>query len=103
MTHANFLELSQDEVMYELQASKRNLEKQFGVDVRSFAFPFGLYKSEQVDLVAQAGYQSAVTTNEGVEALRDANKLELKRIKISGKDNWLAFLVRMRGGRRGWK
>lgn len=103
MTHANFLELSQDDVMYELQASKRSLEEQFGIDVRSFAFPFGLYRPEHLNLVAEAGYQSAVTTNEGIEALRDANKHALKRIKISGKDNWLAFLVRMRGGRRGWK
>jgi len=103
MTHANFLALSPDEVLYELQASKRSLEKRFNVDVKSFAFPFGLYTAEQVTLVEQAGYQSAVTTEEGIESLRDANRLELKRVKISGKDNWLAFLVRMRSGRRGWK
>lgn len=103
MTHANFIKLSTDEVMYELQASKRNLEKRFNVDIKSFAFPFGLYTAEQVGLVKQAGYQSAVTTREGIEALQDVKRLELKRIKISGKDNWLAFLVRMRSGRRGWK
>ena len=103
MTHANFLKLSPDEVMYELQASKFSLEKRFNVDVKSFAFPFGLYTKEQVALVERAGYRSAVTTEEGIEALRDAKRLELKRIKISGKDNWLAFLVRMRSGRRGWK
>ena len=103
MTHANFLTLSADEVLYELQASKHSLEKRFNVAVRSFAFPFGLYTAEQVALVEQAGYQSAVTTEEGIESLRDANRLELKRVKISGKDNWLAFLVRMRSGRRGWK
>ena len=103
MTHANFMKLSTDEVMHELQASKRSLEERFNVDIKSFAFPFGLYTAEQVGLVKQAGYQSAVTTVEGIEALQDAKRLELKRIKISGKDNWLAFLVRMRSGRRGWK
>ena len=103
MTHANFLNLSKGEALHELQASKRSLEAQFGVDVTSFAFPFGLYTAEHIDLVSSAGYQSAVTTEEGIESLQNANRLELKRIKISGKDNWLAFLVRMRGGRRGWK
>jgi peptidoglycan/xylan/chitin deacetylase (PgdA/CDA1 family) len=103
MTHANFTRLSTAEVMYELQASKHSLEKRFNVAVTSFAFPFGLYTAEQVALVEQAGYRSAVTTEEGIEALQDAKILELKRIKISGKDSWLAFLIRMRSGRRGWK
>ncbi len=66
-------------------------------------FPLGYIRAEQVTLVEQAGYQSAVTAEEGIESLRDANRLELKRVKISGKDDWLAFLVRMRSGRRGWK
>jgi peptidoglycan/xylan/chitin deacetylase (PgdA/CDA1 family) len=103
MTHANFVTLPPDEVLHELQASKRSLEKRFSVDVKSFAFPFGLYTVEQVALVDRAGYQNAVTSEEGIESLKDVKRLELKRIKISGKDNWLAFLVRMRSGRRGWK
>jgi peptidoglycan/xylan/chitin deacetylase (PgdA/CDA1 family) len=103
MTHANFLNLSADEAFQELQASKTSLEARFGVDIKSFAFPFGLYTQEQVALVDLAGYQSAVTTAEGIESLQSAKRLELKRIKISGKDNWLGFLMRMRGGRRGWK
>ncbi len=114
MTHANFTMLGQNEVLYELQASKRNLEQRFSVEVKSFAYPFGLYTKDQVALVEQAGYQSAVTANEGIELLpcqhgnsRDnqefLERLKLSRIKISGKDNWLAFLIRMRSGRRGWR
>ena len=102
MTHANFLRMESEAVRRELNESKRALEKRFGISVGSFAYPFGLYRPEQVELVKQAGYSSAVTTREGIEHAGSWDALELHRIKISGKDNWLAFLLRMRGGRRGW-
>ncbi len=102
LTHANFERLDEAAVRRELVESKRELERRFGRPVTSFAYPFGLYRPEQVVLVQQAGYQSAVTTREGIDDPAHCNCLELRRIKISGKDNWLAFRLRMRGGRRGW-
>lgn len=101
MTHANFRRIESAAVRRELVDSKHALEERFGVSVGSFAYPFGLYHAEQVELVKQAGYRSAVTTREGIENAGSWEPLALKRIKISGKDNWLAFLLRMRGGRRG--
>jgi peptidoglycan/xylan/chitin deacetylase (PgdA/CDA1 family) len=103
MTHANFLCIESAAVRWELEESRRELEKRFAVSVSSFAYPFGLYRPEQVELVKQAGYSSAVTTREGIENADSWQPLELRRIKISGKDSWLAFLLRMRGGRRGWR
>ncbi|MFQ5644227.1 MAG: polysaccharide deacetylase family protein [Thiogranum sp.] len=102
MTHANFTRLDEAAVRGELADSMRALEDRFGVTVQSFAFPFGLYRPEQLALVGAAGYTSAVTTREGIEDAEHWRPLELRRIKISGRDTWLAFLLRMRGGRRGW-
>ena len=101
LTHANFTRLDERAVSRELTDSRRALEGRFGVSVHSFAFPFGLYRPGHVALVKAAGYTSAVTTKEGIENAEHWRPLELQRIKISGKDNWLAFLLRMRGGRRG--
>jgi peptidoglycan/xylan/chitin deacetylase (PgdA/CDA1 family) len=101
LTHANFERLDEEAVRRELVASKQELEQRFGRPVTSFAYPFGLYRPAQVALVEQAGYRSAVTTREGIDNPGRWNPLELRRIKISGKDNWLAFVLRMRGGRRG--
>jgi len=102
MTHANFSRLDTQAASKELNESKKALEEHFGVSVQSFAYPFGLYKPEQVALVEGAGFTSAVTTREGIEDAESWEPLELQRIKISGKDScWLAFLLRMRGGRRG--
>jgi len=100
MTHANFLQLESTAAQQELTESKRLLAQRFGVEVNSFAWPFGLYRPDQVALAAQAGYQSAVTTHEGIESPATWQPLQLKRIKISGKDNWLAFRLRLRHGRK---
>jgi peptidoglycan/xylan/chitin deacetylase (PgdA/CDA1 family) len=103
LTHANFLQLDNEAARRELVDSRQALEARFGVTVKSFAWPFGLYRDEQVALAEQAGYTSAVTTHEGIESPRCWRPLQLRRIKISGKDNWLDFRLRLRGGRRGWR
>lgn len=103
LTHANFLRLDPAAARAELVGSKQALQQRFGVEVNSFAYPFGLYRPEQVALVGEAGYRSAVTTEEGIDAPGARDRLQLRRIKISGKDNMLAFRLRLRGGRRGWR
>ena len=102
LTHANFDRLTNSEVARELQQSRDLLSQQFDVPVTSFAYPFGIFRPEHVPLVEKAGYQSAVTTVEGVESPETRNRFQLRRIKISGKDNALAFSLLMRTGYRGW-
>jgi peptidoglycan/xylan/chitin deacetylase (PgdA/CDA1 family) len=102
MTHPNFLDLDTAQALGELRASKQELERRFGVTIKSFAWPFGLFRDDQLPLLAQAGYSSAVTVEEGIESPRYWRAHRLRRIKISGRDNWLAFRLRLRGGRRGW-
>ncbi len=101
LTHPNFLELDDAALQQELIEAKRQLEQRFQVPVRSFAYPFGLYRPPQVAAVRAAGYDSAVTVREGIDKPADWNPLELARVKISGRDGMLAFRQRMRTGRRG--
>jgi peptidoglycan/xylan/chitin deacetylase (PgdA/CDA1 family) len=103
VTHPNFLDLDAGQTLHEMRASKQALEQQFGVTITSFAWPFGLYRPDQLPLLAEAGYSSAVTVEEGIESPRCWTPCQLRRIKISGRDNWLAFRLRLRGGRRGWR
>jgi peptidoglycan/xylan/chitin deacetylase (PgdA/CDA1 family) len=100
LTHPNLATTGVAEKQHELAESRRRLEARFGVDVKSFAYPFGIYGAEDVALVRAAGYTSAVTTIAGIDAGRP-DPLQLKRVKISGKDNLLAFRLRMRCGQRG--
>ncbi len=104
LTHCNLAKTPEADKRHELVESKRALEDLLGSEVRSFAYPFGIYGPDDVRMAREAGYETAVTTVEGIDLVAPRPEpLDLKRVKISGKDSMLAFVMRMRGGRRGWK
>ena len=103
LTHANMAQLGDADVEQELLESRRQLEARFAVSIKTFAWPFGLCTQQQAALPGRAGYASAVTTDEGIEDPGTRDPLQLKRIKISGRDNFMAFRLRMRTGRRGYR
>jgi peptidoglycan/xylan/chitin deacetylase (PgdA/CDA1 family) len=45
----------------EIVASKEMLEKNLGIQVKAFAYPYGLYNQTVRDVVKQAGYEAAFT------------------------------------------
>lgn len=102
ISHANSSQLSEEEKKEEICGSKNQLQKIFNIDISSFAYPFGIYDKKDVEIVKKCGFSSAVTTQNGINrGLLKA--FELKRIKVSGKDNLYAFKLRLRTGMRGWK
>lgn len=101
LTHASLNKLNQQKSYREIAHSRRQFKDHYHVPVDSFAYPFGLYRHEHVAMAREAGYASAVTTCEGIDSLSERDNLQLKRIKVSGRDNMLAFIMRMRTGRRG--
>jgi peptidoglycan/xylan/chitin deacetylase (PgdA/CDA1 family) len=100
-THANLNSLDQKQKIAEIKNSKIKLEQLFNTKVTSFAYPFGIYSEQDVSIVEQSGYSSAVTTDAGID---DSNLpwFKLKRVKISGKDNLYAFKLRLKNGIRGF-
>lgn len=104
LTHANLAKLDDEERRREIAGSKAWLEKRFGAPVTSFAYPFGIWDARDRAAVAEAGFSSAVTTETGIDAIPYADSLAISRIKVSGKEGFLAFRLRMRTGWRGaWK
>lgn len=101
MTHPNFAKIDTESKKKELAQSKNMLEARFGVDIKTFAYPFGILKDEDPDLVKEAGYLGAVTTVSGIDHREHYHPFLLKRLKISGKEGMLAFKLRMRTGMRG--
>lgn len=102
-THANLPVLDAGARHREIAGSRDFLESRFGVRVESFAYPFGIFGEADVEAARAAGYTNAVTTIDGIDAHPYADPLRIRRVKISGKDNFIAFVLRMRGGRRGWR
>nr|VFK45278.1 MAG: Polysaccharide deacetylase [Candidatus Kentron sp. TC] len=101
MTHANLSRLDGEGKREEILGGRVRLAERFETSPRSFAYPFGIYDEEDVGIVAQAGFETAVTTRNGISRDIPRERLELRRIKVSGKDNMLAFRSKMRGGSRG--
>jgi peptidoglycan/xylan/chitin deacetylase (PgdA/CDA1 family) len=67
-------------VSYEISESRRMLEERFGIRVISFAYPFGSFDRQTVDLVRDSGFRTAVTTVEGIDA-GVANRFFLYRVR----------------------
>lgn len=100
LTHCNLSTTPTEEKRREIYKCKTELEDTFNCSVTNFAYPFGIYSDEDILLVRQSGFTTAVTTIEGIDITPDL--LQLRRIKVSGKDNLLAFIIRMRTGTRGY-
>jgi peptidoglycan/xylan/chitin deacetylase (PgdA/CDA1 family) len=66
MMHPNLCEIPTDRAREEIFASKKSLEDQFGVEVRHFCYPYGVWNERVRDFVAEAGFSTACTTQPGV-------------------------------------
>ena len=100
LTHRNLAGLEASIQQHELAAGKSTLEQAFGRDVRSFAYPFGGLSAGLPERVGAVGYESAVTTKQGISTDLAGERLQLKRIRVSGRDSFVTFLIRLRIGRR---
>jgi hypothetical protein len=68
VTHARLSTLGPEEAAREITESRSALEQTLGTDVRHFAYPFGGSNScgpREFEMVARAGFQTAVTTRRG--------------------------------------
>lgn len=103
ITHANLLKSDEKERKKEIGSCKRWLEEKFDTSVTSFAYPFGFFGRDDVVCVADEGYDTAVTTIQGITRDLAREALHLKRVKVSGTDGMLAFKIRMRTGKCRWR
>lgn len=79
LTHANVAAITEAEAREQISGSKKKLEDLFGVAVEHFAYPGGKWNPMARDLVREAGYKTACTTQFGVNTVQTP-RFELKRI-----------------------
>ena len=101
MTHENLKKIDSNKKVEEIKKSREIIEREFDIECNSFCYPFGLYDDGDWKLVQKAGYTSGTTTQKGIDDITQDNPYLLKRITISGKDNFIAFLLKIRHGKRG--
>jgi peptidoglycan/xylan/chitin deacetylase (PgdA/CDA1 family) len=66
LTHARLTRLTLRDAREEIFASRKKLEDAFGVAVEHFCYPYGDWSEAVRDLVIEAGYRTACTTQFGV-------------------------------------
>ena len=83
MTHADLADVAANKLREEILDSRLRLEREIGVEVRSFAYPFGSFVSTLGAKVENYGYRTAVGL--GKKTLHDLNTIYyLDRITIYG-------------------
>lgn len=60
--------------------SKKKFEDRFGIQVKTFAYPYGAFSSETINLVKEAGYVAAVSVIPGMQQSEE-NLFYLSRVR----------------------
>lgn len=94
LSHPFLPKLSTELQVEEISESKWRLEDVTGTEVKSFAYPYGVYNPETRKLVEEAGYQTATTVNRG-SAYQSQNPFEITRKAISSGDSIVGFFHKL--------
>ena len=96
VTHPDLRTLSEADARAEIDGSKRELEEQLGRPVETFCYPAGFFGERDRQLVAEAGFAAAVTTEPGANGPGD-DLFTLRRIQVDRGDGLLAFQAKVAG------
>ncbi len=78
LTHPFLTQLPCASAKEEILASRKKLEDLFGRPIEHFCYPYGDWNQSVRDLVAEAGYRTACTTDAGINT-PEVSPFELKR------------------------
>jgi peptidoglycan/xylan/chitin deacetylase (PgdA/CDA1 family) len=84
-SHQYLPELKDEQLRDEIFNSKKELEEKIGSEVKYFCYCLGGFSDKIIDMVKEAGYRGAFTTNRG-KGRFNKNIYALKRVKISNAD-----------------
>jgi len=94
-THPLMNRVSLDEVRAEAVGSLRDLEREIGSALPIFAYPGGGLNDEVVRLLEREGFALAFTTLPGINDLRRADPLRLRRINVGQRTNLTVLRARL--------
>jgi peptidoglycan/xylan/chitin deacetylase (PgdA/CDA1 family) len=104
-THRSLGRLSPDEALHEARTSKERLERELGVPVTAFAYPFGTrtdFSARTERALADAGYTIAFNSMHGT-VRPGMDPISLPRVKVEGGEALWMFHLLARGGMDPWR
>lgn len=94
LDHLDLISIKYNEAKYQIEQSKIDIEKKFNVKVSTFAYPYGSFNQNIIDIVKNAGYVAAVSEISGTVQTQNTI-FSLSRIKsgvLSGVEGINALL-----------
>lgn len=92
--HLNLADADDTDAWREIARSKEALEEKLGVQVVSFAYPYGAYRRGLSGMLERAGYKAAVGMG-ATPVQRVKAQYFLRRIEVRGQDTLRVFLNRL--------
>ena len=92
--HRDLKVCSAAELSDEIVKSKEYLEDLFGIDVKTFAYPYGGYSRDHFEPLQSAGYRGAVSIFSD-EQFVTSNPYAMRRVYVHPKDNKLRFRLKL--------
>ena len=91
--HPDLTTVDPAQLQREVQGSRDDLKREFGVTARFFCYPAGRFDDDVVAAVRQAGYLAATTVEYGLA--KPGKPYELPRVRINGGDRVDGLLRKM--------
>lgn len=89
-SHTKLTQLTHDEIYNELVTSRNSIADIINKEITSFAYPYGVFDTQIIDLVKKAGYKTACSTRSGKNNMTD-DIFKLRRITVSADDSLSSF------------
>jgi peptidoglycan/xylan/chitin deacetylase (PgdA/CDA1 family) len=95
VSHRDLTRIPVTDAREEIQASRKWLEDAFGVSVSHFSYPLGAFDDRIVEIVREAGYSTAATTQFGVNDVgTDAYRLRRIQAYLSLRESFRSLVRR---------
>lgn len=90
LDHVHLLDLSFEQARHQIAHSRHMLSDVVNAEVTAFCYPYGQFSPEHTELVIEAGYRSATTTQRGLAGTKDSPFL-LPRVGVWRSTHLLQF------------
>jgi hypothetical protein len=95
----NLPKLNKDEKERQIIESQKQIEDIFNIKCSSFAYPFGFFDNQDVEILKNSSYTNATTVVNGVYDKTKNSNFLIPRIMISGRQGIFSFILKIKKGR----
>lgn len=92
LNHLNLATITNQEAKFEIENSKKEIEKITNQECKSFAYPYGKFDDDIISVVKNSGYTNAVIVKRGLFDKND--RFAIKRIGVLGTESFFDFYLK---------